>query len=185
MNTMETSDEPLHRLMEKAKSPIFHGRLSFLQLNGVGLILDEAAERQIPLDWTAYILATITFETNGDMQPGRDQSSILKLRKRPDWPYYRRGLIPIQGANNYAKLGCLEFPDQMQQWEVALPAAFDAMIMGTLTGAKLGDYFSPGNRDAVGARRIITSDMHDAMDVAALYVTWWNILWDQEKKHGS
>ncbi len=51
------------------RTPLFAGKMSEKQVQGVGAILDEAERRGTPLAHLAYMLATAFLETAKTMQP--------------------------------------------------------------------------------------------------------------------
>lgn len=54
---------------DAVRGPLFGGRLTDDQVDGMGRILDEAERRRMPINQTAYVLATPYHETAKKMQP--------------------------------------------------------------------------------------------------------------------
>lgn len=147
------------------RTRIYHG-LSQSQVAGCEAILTEAERRGLGTPETAYILATVFWETARAMQPvkeigeGRGRAYGTPdpaTRKR----YYGRGLVQLTWKENYVKFGkvcgadLVNDPDLALELPIALKVVFEGMVGGLFTGKKLGDYLSGSGTDYVGARRVV------------------------------
>ena len=133
----------------------------------------------------AYMLATAHHETGGRLQPVRetfaatdavaidilDRAFAAGRLPQVSAPYWRRdgegkswlgrGLVQITHRRNYARLAALTGIDLVGRPELAMEMAaaveilFVGMLRGAFTGRRLGDHFSAGNADWVGARQIV------------------------------
>jgi hypothetical protein len=144
---------------------IFHG-ISQTQVAGCEAILTEAERRGLGNPETAYILATVFWETGRAMQPvkeigqgrGRAYGMADPVTKKI---YYGRGLVQLTWKENYAKFAkvcgadLVDHPDLALQLPIALKVVFEGMTEGLFTGKKLGDYLSASIPDYAGARRIV------------------------------
>lgn len=142
---------------DRVRRAIFGGKLTKSQVDGINKILAyrDTNWPKMPDAELAYLLATVTHETAFTMQPITEYGSQAYLKAKKYWPYIGRGLIQITWKTNYAKYGITNPADALT-WPVALKVAFDGMIFGRFTGAKLSDYIKPGKKpDFIGARRII------------------------------
>ena len=155
----------------------FDGGLTQSRVDGITAILDEAEKRKTPLNWLAYMFATVFHETAQTMQPVRetladtDEKAIARLEKawadgKLSWvkkPYWRkdangkswlgRGFVQITHEVNYEKFG-IKNPDDAMHMGTALRILFDGMEKGMFTGKKLADYCG-ANPDYIEARRLI------------------------------
>lgn len=130
------------------------GALSQPQVEGYGLILDEAQRRKVPLAQLAYILATAWHESAHTMQPVREMGGEAYLKSKPYYPWVGEGLVQVTWEANHRKFGATK-PGQLLTWPIALRAIFDGMLNGMFTGKKLADYINTGKTDYVNARRIV------------------------------
>lgn len=149
-----------------AVKPMFGGKLTQGQVDGMTLILQEA--KSLPITHQAYLLATTFHETAFTMQPiyergrrsyfnkyepGTSLGAILGNTEDGDGYKYRgRGFVQLTGRANYRKAGLVDKPD-----EALKPAAAAAVLVigcteGWFTGRTLADYL-PG--DYVNARRVV------------------------------
>lgn len=142
--------------LSRVRENLFSGKLSKSQADGIGKILDywQSKWPNMPIDELAYLLATAKWETAHKMQPVVEMGSQAYLRGKPYWPWIGRGLVQITWKKNYEKYDITK-PEQALEWPTALHVIFHGMVFGTFTGKKLADYIGNGQRDYVGARRII------------------------------
>ncbi len=140
------------------------GRLTQDQVDGFNAILDAASG--LPVEWQAYMLATVWHETAMTMKPireygrgkGKKYGKIDSTGKAP----YGRGYVQLTWRRNYvfadkrlALGGALASNyDLALNPKIAGKILVDGMIEGWFTGKKLADYDSLGF-DYVNARRII------------------------------
>lgn len=156
------------------RSPLFAGKMSERQVQGVDAILDEAERRGTPLAHLAYMLATALHETARTMQPiaeyGKGAGRKYGVKGKYGQVPYGRGYVQLTWDSNYERadkeLGLggkllRDFNLAMRQ-DIAAKIMFVGMTEGWFTGKKLGDYesmllTSPPQLglDYVGARRII------------------------------
>lgn len=142
---------------DRIRRSVFGGKLTKSQVDGINKIIAyrDANWPKMSDQELAYLLATVTHETAFTMQPITEYGSQAYLKSKKYWPWIGRGLIQITWKTNYAKYGITN-PDDALKWPVALKVAFDGMIFGRFTGAKLSDFIKPGKTpDYVGARKII------------------------------
>lgn len=158
------------------KAPLFAGRFTQKQVEGIDAILDEAARRSMDLNPLAYVLATSWWETGRKMQPVRE---IGKGRGKPygkkagpfGLVYYGRGDVQLTWLDNYVKLGAalgidlVGNPDRALENHISKAILFTGMSAGLFTGHRLSDYFGPGKADWRGARRIVNG-MDKAAEIA-------------------
>jgi len=148
------------------RSPLFAGKMSGRQVQGVDAILDEAERRGTPLAHLAYMLATALHETARTMQPiaeyGKGAGRKYGVKGKYGQVPYGRGYVQLTWDSNYERadkeLGLggkllRDFNLAMRQ-DIAAKIMFVGMTEGWFTGKKLGDYIG-AKADYVGARRII------------------------------
>lgn len=149
-------------------------------VDGTNAILDEWEKDRNRDDtrWLAYVLATANHETAKTMQPiaeyGKGKGHSYGL---PDpqtgVAYYGRGFCQLTWRRNFelASKACgvdlVSNPDKAMDPPIAAEIICQGMQDGWFTGKKLGDYFSPVNYDAIGARHIINGS--DRADLVASY----------------
>lgn len=145
------------RFFDSVRGPLFDGRLTPAQVDGVSAILDAWDEQHRAGDqrWLAYMLATAHHETGRRMQPVResfadsDAQAILRLdaayaKGVLTWvrtPYWRkdadgkswlgRGLVQITHKANYRKLGRAIGIDLVAEPDRALDPATAVAILFT------------------------------------------------------
>lgn len=81
-------------------------RLTVPQVQGHEQIIKEMKEKNIPLSWAAYILATSYHETAKRMQPvreGLNASDAWRKRNLRYYPWYGRGHVQLTWEENYVK----------------------------------------------------------------------------------
>lgn len=142
--------------LSRVRENLFSGKLSKSQADGIGKILDywQAKWPKMSIDELAYLLATAKWESAHTMQPIVERGSKAYLLSKPYYPWIGRGLVQITWQINYKKYNITN-PEDALKWPTALHVIFDGMIFGKFTGKKLADYIGNGQRDYVGARRII------------------------------
>lgn len=138
--------------------PLFGGRLSQSQVDGLTRILDYADEdpgrygrdpRKL-----AYMLATTFHETGAAMVPVREGGGEAYLRSKPYYPWVGEGLVQVTWERNARLFGATK-PGDCMSWPVSLRALFEGSMKGMFTGKALGHYFNATGEDPVGARRVI------------------------------
>lgn len=148
------------------KGPLFGGRFTQKQIDGIGAILDEAEKRGTSPERLAYIFATAHWETGRKMQPvaeiGRGKG---RTYGKPAGPYgkiyYGRGHVQLTWLHNYEKAGRILGIDLVRNPELALDLRhsieimFSGMEAGWFTGKRLADFFGKGPADWRNARKII------------------------------
>ena len=147
------------------------GALTQGHVAGFTRYLDEGERRSTQLDWLAYILATVWWETGRTMQPVKEafwKSEAWRKANLRYFPWYGRGDIQLTWEVNYRKAGqaigvdLIKDPDAALDPANAVRIAFDGMEQGWFTGKELGDYLdgkdeagSEDLREYANARRII------------------------------
>ena len=148
------------------RRPLFGGRLSRAQVEGLTALLDRFERGRDTEDrhFLAYMLATAHHETGGRLQPVRetfaatDAAAIAALDRafaagrlpQVSAPYWRRdadgkswlgrGLVQITHRRNYARLAKLTGLDLVTRPELAMEmaAAVEILFVGMLRGAFTG-----------------------------------------------
>lgn len=172
--------------------PMFGGKLSQAQVDGMGAILD--AGESLSAHHLAQCLAHVRRETGGGMYPVKEtvmpnhkdkNPSDAEVIRRLDvafvagklpWvkkPYWRggafgRGQIQVTHEPNYDKFGISNYGDALKL-EVSARVVVDGMSKGMFTGRKLSDYDFPADLDAAPAhnpRRIVNGNDGSDAEVA-------------------
>lgn len=139
-------------------------KLNTKQVDGINFVLDEFERRKCnDLRWLAYMLATMTVETDWTMQPIREKDNQARtyLKSKKYYPWIGRGYVQLTWDYNYKKMSKLlgvdliKNPDLALDPKIAAEIMFQGMVDGIFTGKKLGDYFTKDKSDWVNARRII------------------------------
>lgn len=129
--------------------------------------------------WSAYIFATIFWETGKTLAPvqefrAKEGTNLRKIQDRYwDTNYFGRGYVQITWEKNYKifnnllKLPLLENPELALNPEISWKIASVGMVQGLFTGKKLSDYLNNQKTDYVNARRIINGT--DKADIIAKY----------------
>lgn len=168
---------------DQARTDLFGGTLSQLQVDGINAILAAwATDGDGDKRKLAYVLATAKHETANTMRPVTEYGSDAYLRAKPYWPFVGRGFAQLTWRDNYAKasskLGLpmlLSSPPQaylVAHPEKALEPGIAAKILvrgmseGWFTGKKLSDYIGVGC-DFVKARAIVNGS--DRAALIAIY----------------
>ncbi len=173
---------------DKAR-PLFGGKLTKLQVEGMIAIIDEWTSRQlIDIRWLAYMMATVFHETSKKMQPieeygrgkGYDYGKHLKMSRKPystpDKIFFGRGLVQLTWYENYSSMGkllkidLLNNPELVLQMDVSVKIMFEGMTRGFFTGKKLSHYFNDTISFPGPARRII-----NGTDKAELIAGYYSI----------
>lgn len=167
------------RFFEEIKGPLFNGRLSPGQREGMEVKLDAFDERGIRDDrWRAYMLATSYHETGRAMLPveeaGKGRGKPYGAKRKhdgtaytyPDRLYYGRGDVQLTWYENYERMGKILGIPLLARPGLALDPVISAKIMiegmtrgisnrGDFTGVSLEDYFNDRVEDPGNARRVI------------------------------
>lgn len=163
--------------------PLFNGKLSQKQVDGINLIVDRY--RGISLPMLAYILATAKWETAHTMQPireygrgrGRPYGKIDSTGKAP----YGRGYVQLTWEYNYKKADVnLQLGGKLAaDYDLALDPDIAVRILirgmeeGWFTGKKLSDYLgdSATRADYKHARRVVNGTDKDD-EIAAIAMSF-------------
>lgn len=165
------------------RTPLFGGRLSRRQADGLDTLLDiwEAEHAGKDRRWLAYALATAYHEVAFTMQPIRERGGrryfhamydrdgrrprvaarLGNTQKGDGVRFHGRGYVQLTGRANYAKAGALVGEDLVARPDLALRAdiagriLFSGMEAGLFTGRRLADYFDGPKEDWRNARRIV------------------------------
>jgi len=167
-----------------ALRPLFGGKLSKSQVDGVNVILAGIERYDLGEPAAAYILATTFHETAHTMQPVKETQfgatvptdAVVKARLTKAWKagklpqvkkdywsggYFGRGYVQLTHAANYdkaAKALGIELgsnPDLALKPDVAVQILIKGMLEGWFTGKKLGDYITGTAFDFKNARRVV------------------------------
>lgn len=132
-----------------------------MNLGDTKAIVAECKKRGLPVNQTAYVLATAFHETAHSMKPVREMGGEKYLKSKPYYPYVGMGYAQITWLKNYEKaskkLGVdfVKNPKLLLQPKYAVPILVVGMVEGWFTGKKLSDYINASKTDFAGARRII------------------------------
>jgi len=147
-----------------------------LNLGFTRSIIRECRNRGLPINQTAYVLATAYWETNRTMEPVREAywlSEDWRRRNLRYFPWYGRGFVQLTWERNYKAMGrrlnmdLTSDPDVVMKPEVSAQILVVGMLEGIFTGKKLSDYLTPARSDYIGARRIVNGT-DKAGEIAAL-----------------
>lgn len=156
--------------------PLFDGRLTQNQVNGIEIILEATDE--LPKSFRAYLLATTFHETAKTMQPINEYGGNAYFHKMYDikgrrphkakelgniYPgdgikFHGRGYVQLTGRTNYKratnklKHNFIRNPDLALDPNLAAQILREGCLEGWFTGKKLEDYL-PG--DYKNARKIV------------------------------
>jgi len=138
---------------------------------------------------TAYVLATVEWETARKFKPVREAYWLSESWRRQNlryYPYYGRGYVQLTWRENYEKytarlrerfperaegIDLVADPDQAMVPEYALFILVDGFRTGAFTGKKLTDYVNEAKTDFINARRCINA-LDRAQEIAALAEGW-------------
>jgi hypothetical protein len=170
-------------LFDTIRKPLFKGKLSVKQVEGICAIVDAfEVSGHGKANWLAYMLATAYHECARTMQPITEYGSVSYFKKydgRADlgntvpgdgYRFRGRGYVQLTGRRNYRKAGEVLNLDMLANPELALKPAIAASIMirgmveGWFTGKRLSDYLN-GTVDWYNARRIVNG-IDRAADIA-------------------
>lgn len=161
--------------------PIFDGRLTQEQVDGITRLAGEGIERRLMVTETAYVLATAKWETGHRMQPVKEYGGeayhfrMYDIEGARPWKarelgnlqpgdgvrFPGRGDVQLTGRGNYARMGerygidLVGNPDLALDPEISKRIIYDGMLDGIFTGRKLGGYITRTTTDYRGARRIV------------------------------
>lgn len=150
------------------RKTLFGGRLKESQVSGIEAIIEKCEKRNLPLPYTAYILATSYHETAFTMQAieefGRGKGLAYGSPAGPfNQRYYGRGHVQLTWLTNYRRMSevvgkdLVKFPELALDPDVSVEILVTGMLRGMFTGKSLDDYYrvETGEFDPVGARRIV------------------------------
>lgn len=136
------------------------------------LIIAECRKTACTRQQTAYILATVQWETAHTMKPVREAYWLSENWRRSNlryYPWYGRGYVQLTWEENYRraqeKLGLgdklTKNPDAAMESRYAVQILVRGMMEGWFTGKPLTRYINGDNVDYLNARRVV-----NAMDKA-------------------
>jgi hypothetical protein len=169
------------------KQPLFSGKFTQSQVDGMNFILDSCESWKTPLSipFICYMLATAYHETAKTMLPiaeygrgrGRRYGKKVKISGEPyidtNNIFYGRGYVQLTWYDNYSlmqkELGIalVHNPHLALEPVIAAKIMIVGMCKGWFTGKKLADYFNTRVENPVEARRIINGS--DKADLIAGY----------------
>jgi hypothetical protein len=146
--TIPTSSLDLSAFFNAVRKPLF-SRLTASQVEGHEQIIKVMQERNVPLPWAAYILATAYHETAKKMQPvreGLNASDAWRKKNLRYYPWYGRGHVQLTWEENYKKAdkelrlgGALaKNADLALDPEISAEVMVRGMIDGWFSGDKKG-----------------------------------------------
>lgn len=163
---------------DEIRGSLFGGRLTGGQVAGIKAKLDLIRERNLPMSWAAYILATSYHETARRMLPVREGLNASDAWRRKNlryYPWYGRGDVQLTWEANYRKadvklnLGgkLISNPDLALDPEISAKVIVTGMVEGWFSnGNTLEKYLKKPEEDIASftqARRIV-----NIMDRASL-----------------
>lgn len=146
--------------------------------------------READIRLLAYIVATADYETgrtflsieDGTRGKGTLYATMTKISGKPYIKpiqlYYRRGIAPIVGYENYQKISrksgipIFENPELLMDEDIAIQILVDGMMQGWFTNRKLTDYFHKTKEDWEGARAVVHKNEKNKL-IAALARDYW------------
>lgn len=167
-----------------AVRPMFGGRLSQEQVDGLSVLVEEGLRRDLTDPQLAYVLATAFHETARTMQPIDEYGGDAYFRRMYDIEganprraktlgnvnpgdgarYHGRGYVQITGRANYRKFGerygiDLEGTPVLAKNPVtAARIIFDGMMEGGFTGRALPTYVNADRKNYYNARAVVNGD---------------------------
>lgn len=160
-----------------------------LELGYTEKILDVCRIRGIPLNRTAYILATAYWETGKTMEPVREAFYLGKKaeayrKKLRYYPWYGRGFVQLTWEENYVKAGKRLGVDFTKDPDLVMDPDYSARILvigmeeGWFTGKDLDDYIdevdendAEDRKEYESARRIVNG-VDKKAEIAALAIDY-------------
>jgi putative chitinase len=174
---------------DSIRESLFYGVLSQRQVDGMNYLLDvwEMRFSDKPIEWLAYVFATVFHETAYMMVPLEEYGKGSgKPYGQPAGEhgecYYGRGHVQLTWLENYQKgeqflaerysldVPMVEYPHRMLEDETSALVLYDGMIYGWFTGVGLPNYFSAEKEDPLHARQIV-----NAMDKAELIAGYYQL----------
>ena len=151
------------KFFNSIRSSLFNGRLKQSQVNGINIIKDTCQTAKLTLHQTAYVLATVYWETARTFQPIEEYGG----KHRRYAPWYGRGYVQLTWERNYKKqqvklkrMGV--YPYQVHDnKKLALFPYTSAIICvygmkdGDFTGKRLHHYINTRRVNYTQARRIV------------------------------
>ena len=133
----------------------------FLLAEGEALVpqvLEQAQEANLTSSQTAYLLATAVHDSGFK----EVNNSETLLASAYDSDYYPRGLVGLQGEENYQIWSDRLGEDLVSDPDLASVHSVDILVQGsvdgTFTGQKLGDFINEEQTDFFGARQVFGGD---------------------------
>ena len=171
----------LNRQFFDAVRPMFGGKLTQPQVDGLRRLVAEGERRALPRQKVAYVLATSFHETARTMQPIKEYGGNQYFHDRYDPKgrkphiaralgnvhrgdgvrFHGRGDVQLTGRRNYTKMGewldlpLVDKPDLALDPETSAKVIYEGMIRGMFTGKKMSDYITPQKADYRNARRVV------------------------------
>jgi len=151
---------------DAVRAPVFGGKLSQSQVDGMGFLLSAMEKAHWPIAHAAYGLATAFHETARTMLPiaeyGKGKGKAYGVPdKKTGQTYYGRGYVQLTWLFNYEKaqdeLGqpLVSNPDLAMRADIAADVMVRGMQEGWFTGKANRAYLDKAPPDYVNARRII------------------------------
>jgi putative chitinase len=137
-----------------------------LDLGDSQLILKECRLAGLSRNQSAYLLATVWWETAHTMKPVKEaywikNAESWRKKNLRYWPWFGRGYVQLTWMENYKRAGqklgldLTTDPDVVMKPNVSAKILVLGSLEGWFTGKKLGDYINTKRCDFKGARRII------------------------------
>jgi len=171
--------EAVERLSEMLKTDTSAGKIhDFSTKQGtIDAIRWECQAQGIGLKTqTAYVLATVEWETAKTFKPVREAFWLTEAWRKKHfryYPFYGRGFVQLTWKNNYEKYSKLlgvdmvKNPDLAMDNNIALFVLVHGFKTGTFTTKKITDFININKTDFLRARLCING-MDQASKIAAL-----------------
>lgn len=139
-----------------------------MNLGDTQLLIKECARQGLSKAHTAYVLATVYWETNKTMKPVKEAYWLSETWRKNNlryYPWYGRGYIQLTWEDNYIKAGkkllvdLTTNPEKVMEPAISAKIAVAGMKEGWFTGKKLSDYTNPENM-----RPIVNGDSNKLVD---------------------
>lgn len=162
--------------------PLFRGSLPEFQAAPMRKVIDVGLAHGRAIPEIAYALATGYHETQRFLRMTEIGAGANKVYGQPlrTWSnetqsYFGRGIPQLTWLGNYGRqtarlsarlrrpVDLVNNPALAADPEISAEILWDGMIYGSFTGRSLGDYFSKGRKDYVGARAIINGNDDDRL----------------------